>query len=81
MIYLQLKAVLDISNLANEKLEGWLDDNEIENSFEENQDQNNENNFRTYRNINNDEIEDELPYSREYNRSNIFIENEEDPWV
>ena len=59
------------SNLANEKLEGWLDENEdIDNYNSDISEQS-------------DKFVEEDDYfsSNEYNRTNIFKENGEDPWV
>ncbi len=65
----------EISSIANQKLEGWLDDNDISDSLIE----------KDYEEINYNKIDnvddDEDFYSSEYNRSNIFTQNGEDPWV
>jgi len=61
--------ILDFSNLANQKLEGWLDDNNYENIESE------ESNFK------NIYSEDDLMFEREYNESNIYDNKEGDPWI
>ena len=60
---------MDISTIANQKLEGWLD----ENTFEDK-----EINFSDPNNIYDD---DDYAYTRDYNEPNVFDENEEDPWI
>ena len=57
--------ILDFSNIANEKLEGWLD----------------ENNERDESNFDNIDDEDDLMFKKEYNESNIYGNNEGDPWI
>ena len=61
--------ILDFSNLANQKLEGWLDDNNYENI------ESKESNFKSIYS------EDDLMFEREYNESNIYYNEEGDPWI
>ncbi len=61
--------ILDISNLANEKLEGWLDDASFDSE---------DNNFSKFTNLDDN---DEYSYTRDYTKSSIYDENEEDPWI
>lgn len=78
--------ILEISNLANQKLEGWLDDNELDYSS------NNRNSYDTlesskfneeesFNNINNFDINDEYSNFREYNETKNLKDNDEDPWI
>ncbi|KGG14495.1 RNA metabolism-related protein [Prochlorococcus sp. MIT 0602] len=61
---------VEISNLANEKLEGWLDEPLVDNS---------------QRTITDDfsdsDIDDNYFDQKEYNRTDIYNDNEEDPWI
>ena len=70
--------LLEISNIANQRLEGWLDEEPLENT-----------NIK-YRNLNSDNFElndnfnwfdDEKLSSSDNNNNNLYNENEEDPWI
>jgi len=76
---------VQFSSLANQKLEGWLDENPLEDSV-----RNLQNNFSeripsrddlNELNINNFNEDNEFFYSDEYNRSELYKDNEEDPWI
>ncbi len=79
--------VLEISNLANDKIEGWLDDNDFEDSVK-NLSSNFTESFDSFRynpdskkNMNDLDQNDEYLYSDQYKRSSIYEDNEEDPWI
>ena len=70
--------LLEFSTLANQKLEGWLDENEINNINDET--------VKSFKNKNKTNIKylddnDQDLYSRDYNIIDDYIENEEDPWI
>ncbi len=73
---------LELSNIANQKLEGWLDEKPLDlsnrnfkTSFSEDFDS--EDKY----NVTNNWIDDKNYYSSDYNNSNLYDENEEDPWI
>ena len=70
--------LLEMSNIANQRLEGWLDEEPLENT-----------NIK-YKNLNSDNFElddnfiwfdDEKLSSSDKNNINLYNENEEDPWI
>ncbi len=58
--------LMDFSNLANEKLEGWLEDNTFEDVEENTLDFQQDNDFI---------------YTKEYNNYNNYDDNKGDPWI
>ena len=73
---------LELSNIANQKLEGWLDEKPLDvsnrnfkTSFSEDFDS--EDKY----NVTNNWIDDKNYYSSDYNNSNLYNENEEDPSI
>lgn len=63
--------LFEISNIANQRLEGWLDEKPLENS--------NSDNFNFRKNIS--WLDDENISSSDKNNLNLYNENEEDPWI
>jgi sporulation protein YlmC with PRC-barrel domain len=63
--------LLEISNIANQRLEGWLDEQPLENY--------NSDNFNFRKNIS--WLDDENFSSSDKNNINLYNENEEDPWI
>ncbi len=66
---------LEISNIANDKFEGWLDEKPLENSFRNYKDRFIDNlQLKDDSNLKNNSFSD-------YNNSNLYNNNEEDPWI
>ena len=76
--------LLEISNIANQRLEGWLDEESLDNTNKsyKNSDSDDfelDDNFNFRKNLS--WLDDENFSSSDKNNINLYNENEEDPWI